>query len=169
MIVLWLYFFKRTQSLPFRSTFWHIYRLDYDIWTLLQNNPKGKEVSGGINWSWVGSCGSWLMGMWSFIILFTYFYMFIIFLFKKILRIYLFLAALGLHCCAWAFCSCSERGLLFVAVHGLLTAVASLVAEHRLYSEGSVVVVHGLSCSAARGIFLDQGSNPCPLHWQADS
>ena len=34
---------------------------------------------------------------------------------------------------------------------------------------GSVVVAHGLSRSAACGIFLDQGSNPCPLHWQADS
>ena len=34
---------------------------------------------------------------------------------------------------------------------------------------GSVVVAHGPSCSAARGIFPDQGSNPCPLHWQADS
>ena len=34
---------------------------------------------------------------------------------------------------------------------------------------GSVVVVHGLSCSVACGIFPDQGSNPCPLHWQADS
>ena len=34
---------------------------------------------------------------------------------------------------------------------------------------GSVVVEHGLSCSAACGIFPDQGSNPCPLHWQADS
>ena len=42
------------------------------------------------------------------------------------LLIYLFLAALGLHCCAWAFCSCSERGLLFLAVRGLLIAVASL-------------------------------------------
>ena len=30
-------------------------------------------------------------------------------------------------------------------------------------------MVHGLSCSAAYGIFLDQGSNPCPLNWQADS
>ena len=38
-----------------------------------------------------------------------------------------------------------------------------------LYSAGSVVVVHGLSCSAACRIFPDQGSNPCPLHWQADS
>ncbi|KAJ8792835.1 hypothetical protein J1605_004020 [Eschrichtius robustus] len=34
---------------------------------------------------------------------------------------------------------------------------------------GSVVVAHGPSRSAACGIFPDQGSNPCPLHWQADS
>ena len=34
---------------------------------------------------------------------------------------------------------------------------------------GSVIVAHGPSCSAARGIFPDQGSNPCPLHRQADS
>ena len=33
----------------------------------------------------------------------------------------------------------------------------------------SVVVAHGFSCSVACGIFPDQGSNPCPLHWQADS
>ena len=37
---------------------------------------------------------------------------------------YLFLAALGLCCC--------QQGLLFVVFHGLLTAVASLVAKHRL-------------------------------------
>ena len=30
-------------------------------------------------------------------------------------------------------------------------------------------MVHRLSCSIACGIVLDQGSNPCPLHWQADS
>ena len=34
---------------------------------------------------------------------------------------------------------------------------------------GSVVVAHGPSCPAACGIFPDQGSNPCPLHWQAAS
>ena len=45
--------------------------------------------------------------------------------------IYLFLAELGLHCCAWAFSTCSKQGLLFVAVRGLLIAVASLV-EHGL-------------------------------------
>ena len=63
-------------------------------------------------------------------------------------------------------------------VRGFLLAVASLVSEHRLWgawasgvvalglwNTGSGAVVHGLSCSAACGIFLDQGSNPCPLHW----
>ena len=34
---------------------------------------------------------------------------------------------------------------------------------------GSVVVAHGPSCSTVCGILPDQGSNPCPLHWQADS
>ena len=34
---------------------------------------------------------------------------------------------------------------------------------------GLEVVVHRLCCSSACGIFLDQGSNPCPPHWQADS
>ena len=51
---------------------------------------------------------------------------------KFIYFIYLFLAVLGLRCCVRAFSSCGERGLLFVAVHGLLIAVASLVVEHGL-------------------------------------
>ena len=48
------------------------------------------------------------------------------------LFIYLFLDALGLRCCARASSSCGEQDLLFVVVHGLPIAVASLVAEHRL-------------------------------------
>ena len=52
--------------------------------------------------------------------------------FKIYLFIYLFLAALGLHCCAWAFSSCGERGLLLVVVHELLIVVASLIVEHGL-------------------------------------
>ena len=39
---------------------------------------------------------------------------------------------LGLRFCARAFSSCGERGPLFIAVRGLLTIAASLVAEHRL-------------------------------------
>ena len=118
------------------------------------------------------------------------FYFFVCFLNLFILFVYfyfwlrwVFVAARGL------FSSCGEWGLLFVELHGLLIAVASLVAEHRLQahglqqlwhmgsvvvarglqSTGSVVVAHQLSCSVACGIFLDQGLNPCPLHWQADS
>ena len=34
---------------------------------------------------------------------------------------------------------------------------------------GPAIVAHGPSRSAACGILPDQGSNPCPLHWQADS
>ena len=45
---------------------------------------------------------------------------------------FFFLATLGFRCCTRAFSSCGEQGLLFVAVRGLLTAVASLVAEHGL-------------------------------------
>ena len=45
---------------------------------------------------------------------------------------YLFLAALGLRCCAQAFSSCGEQGLLFVAVRGLLIVGSSLVADHVL-------------------------------------
>ena len=36
-------------------------------------------------------------------------------------------------------------------------------------SRACKLVGHGLCCPVACGIFLDQGLNPCPLHWQADS
>ena len=49
---------------------------------------------------------------------------------RKPLKIFFFSGCFG-SCCAWAFSSCGERWLLFVAVLGLLIAVASLVAEHR--------------------------------------
>ena len=69
----------------------------------------------------------------------------------------------------WVFSGCGGQGLLFFAGCELLTAVASLVSKPRLWSVGSVVVAHGLSCSTARGIFPDQGSNPCTLRCQGDS
>ena len=104
------------------------------------------------------------------------------FFFFLILFIYSFICG-----CAWSFLlhglfpSCGECWLLI--------AVASLVAEHRLtgheapvaaarglsrcgslvYSTGAEVVANWPSCSAACGILPDQGSNPHPLHWQADS
>ena len=76
----------------------------------------------------------------------------------------------------WVFVS--VRGFSPVAVSGGRSSsrCAGLSLSRPLFLQstgsrraGSVVVAHGLSCSAACGIFPDQGSNPCPLHWQADS
>ena len=41
--------------------------------------------------------------------------------------------------------------------------------DSQALERGPVVVAHGLSCSTACGIFLDQELKLCPLHWQADS
>ena len=58
--------------------------------------------------------------------LFMYLFLIFIYFFD------LFLAALCLCCYVRAFSSCGEQGLLFIVVHGLLIAVASLVEEHGL-------------------------------------
>ena len=50
-----------------------------------------------------------------------------------------------------------------------LQRVGSAVVAPGLRSTGSIVLVHGLSCSAACGIFLGQGSNLCLLHWLVDA
>ena len=89
--------------------------------------------------------------------------------------IYLFLSALGLHCCARAFLQLQRAGATLRrgawASHcggfsccraRALGTQALVVVAHGLQSAGSVVVAHGLSCSVASGIFRDQGSNPCP-------
>ena len=76
----------------------------------------------------------------------------------------------------WVFVS--VRGLSLVAASGghsssrcagLSLSRPLLLRSTGSRSTGSVIVAHGPSCSAACGIFPDQGSNPCPLHWQADS
>ena len=58
--------------------------------------------------------------------------------FQSILMVFfkkkiIFFVVLGLHCCTWAFSSCSKRGLLFGVVCELPITVASSVAEHRLW------------------------------------
>ena len=88
--------------------------------------------------------------------------------FKIYLFIYLWLC--------WVFVS--VRGLSLVAASGghSSSQCAGLSLSRPLLLQstgsrrtGSAVVAHGPSRSAACGIFPDQGSNPCPLHWQADS
>ena len=76
----------------------------------------------------------------------------------------------------WVFVS--VRGLSLVAASGghsssqcagLSLSRPLLLRSTGSRRTGSVIVAHGPSCSAACGIFPDQGSNPCPLHWQVDS
>ena len=67
---------------------------------------------------------------------FNIFYLFIYFILFFYKFIYLFLSVLGLRCCVRAFSSRGERGPLFIAVYGLLIAVASLVAEPGLQARG---------------------------------
>ena len=76
----------------------------------------------------------------------------------------------------WVFVS--VRGLSLVAASGghsssrcaglSLSRPLSLGSTGSRHA-GSVAVAHGPSCSAACGIFPDQGSNPCHLHRQSDS
>ena len=89
--------------------------------------------------------------------------------------IYLFLLFIYFWLC-WVFVS--VRGLSLVVASGghsspqcagLSLSRPLLLRSTGSRRAGSVVVAHGPSCSAACGIFPDQGSNPCPLHWQADS
>ena len=75
----------------------------------------------------------------------------------------------------WVFVS--VRGLSLVAASGghsssrcagLSRSRPLLLRSTGSRCTGSVIVAHGPSCSATCGIFPDQGSNPCPLHRQAD-
>ena len=112
------------------------------------------------------------------------------FIFYIILFIYVFvLGCAGFSLLRRLFSSCSEWELFLDVVCGLLFVVASLVAEDRLWfmpasvvaaggsvvavpglqSTGSIAETHGLSCSKACGIFLDQGLNVSLLYWQANS
>ena len=77
-------------------------------------------------------------------------------------------------CCLFV----SVRGLSLVAASGghsssrcagLSLSRPLLLRSTGSRRAGSAAVAHGPSCSAACGILPDRGSNPCPLHWQADS
>ena len=60
------------------------------------------------------------------------------------LFVYLFLAVLGLRCCAWAFSSCGELGLLFVVAQASHRGGFSCCGARALGVWASVVVARGL-------------------------
>ena len=63
----------------------------------------------------------------------------------------------------------SFQWLLLLLSTGSMWPMGSVGMVPGLSSVDSIVGVHGLSCSVACGIFPDQGSNPCLLHWQVNS
>ena len=92
-------------------------------------------------------------------------------IFQPLIYFYIILIISGL---CWVFTATCRLSLVAVSggcslaeVPGLLIMGASLVVVQGVYP--SVVAVSGLSNPSACGIFLDQGLNPCPLHWQMDS
>ena len=98
-----------------------------------------------------------------FFILFIYLNLFIY-------LIYLFLAALGLRCCTRAFSSCKRAGAtLHCSARASHCGGLSCCRARAPGAWASVAVAPRLSCSSACGILPDQGSNPRPPHWQADS
>lgn len=56
---------------------------------------------------------------------------------------------------------------MFIALVVTLFILSSLAV--RLWSAGSVIVVHGFICPTSCGNLLDQGSKQCPLHCTEDS
>ena len=79
------------------------------------------------------------------------------------------MAVLGLHFCARAFSSCGKWDHSSSRCVGLSLLRPLLSQSTGSRHASSVIVDHGPICSAACGIFPDQGSNLCPLNWQADS
>ena len=105
-----------------------------------------------------------------------YDYFLVIFLFFKINFIYLFIIIIIIIWLCWVFVSVWGLSLVVASGGHSSSRCTGLSLSRPLWLRstgsrraGSVVVAHGSSCSAACGIFPDQGSNPCALHWQADS
>ena len=82
--------------------------------------------------------------------------------------IFFFFGYADLSCCAQAFSSSVSRAY-FCREQASYCGGFSCFWAWALGPTGLIVVAHGLNCSPACGIFLKQGSNPCPLRWQADS
>ena len=90
-----------------------------------------------------------------------------------ILKNYLFLAALGLRCCLWAFSSGARAahcsGFSCCSLRALGCLGFSTRGSRVLECAGSVVMVHRLRYPEPCGIFSDEGSSSRPLHWQLDT
>ena len=93
------------------------------------------------------------------------------------LLVYLFLAVLGLRCCGRLFSACGPVGAALpcsarASQRGGFSCCGTKASVDRLQQwqhADTAAAVHGLRGPMARGLSPEQGLDPCPLHWQADS
>ena len=144
-----------------------------ELWEMLRDREAWRAACHGVakNWRWLGDWKTTTVildavfiiqrpnGYWTHFFNISsfirhvsgtsYIPSFFFFFFKKVIYFWL----------CWVF---AAAGVLSLVV----ASSEYLAAEHGL---SGVLVVHGLSCSVARGIVPEQGSNLCLPHWQADS
>ena len=144
---------KTVDSIPSSVTNCpYLTHLHLNLWKCrLIKHPTCRAHDGAIC-SWMRTCrAGW--GMWiGVLIKIFYFWL-----------LWVFIAACSLSLVA------ASRGYFSLRYVGFSLRWLLLLGSPGSRYVGSVVVTHGLSCSVACGIFLAQVSNPCPLHWQADS
>ena len=158
----WNYFpciFDCDVLVPFLCRHWMRTRHSYDLpkWLFLlipreDSDPAQSPEQGLLKWVIRGETNAkWLI----FFLINLFIYLFLL--------CWVFVSVRGLSLVAASGCHSSSR------CAGLSLSWPLLLRSTGSRHAGSVVVAHGPSCSAACEIFPDQGSNPCPLHWQADS
>ena len=110
---------------------------------------------------WSPGAGVWGIG--EMLFKDTNFFLIFIYLFTYLWLCWVFVSVRGLSLVAASGGHSSSRCM------GLSLSRPLLFRSTGSRRAGSVIVAHGPSCSTACGILPDQGSNPRPLHWQADS
>ena len=131
----------------------------------LKTHMNGVGTLEDINLLSLGSPSSWGVTLLTRAPVFFFFFFWVlnIFLFIYLWLCWVFVSVRGLSLVVASGGHSSPRGA------GLSLSRPLLLRSTGSRRAGSAIVAHGPSRSAARGILPDQGSNPCPLHWQADS
>ena len=137
----------------------------------MSGSPEAKQAPGIVIRGSVMASRTLVLSI-SLLCYFLFFFFFFNFFFILIFNFYLFIY----FWLCWVFVS--VQGLSLVAASGdhsssrcagLSLSRPLLLRSTGSRRAGSAIVAHGPSRSAACGILPDWGSNPRPLHWQADS
>ena len=133
--------------------------------------------------SWIDASGIWQKGLGWYLqnahFFFSFLWVKISVIQKHVNHIFWFVSTFTVFLsfgCIWPSLLCAGFSVVVVSKGysplqwaGFPLQCFSCCGAQPLGSEASVVVANGLSCPTAHGIFPDQGSNLCPLHWKVDS